>query len=571
MHNKSHWVVRLLYNNNPFYLISGLIILYALNSNVPGVSDASRLDNSSTGMLSQCIQLAGWMGGYAILMAVTAILVVRVAKIWEDARTIYLIVILAVVGMSVVFDQLCVQSWNVAAGILATGFVFAIILIELTLKVSGLRLPGEFKKPFYLLLLAFFGMPVLLSSRLSWIESCGDLNVLLFPVVSSLVLLGLLPAIRRGRELGNNNGSPWIWPYYPWSLFVILFVAILFRSSALAVSFGPMADNSLFLSPLFYLPLVLVLLVLLLEMAFAEGLEGMKSGVLFCSPVLLLMGWGAEALQFQSALLEGISTGIAKPIVISAWCLIGFLGYCFQRGLVSCRLAASVSIAFASFSTSQSPVIESLPLVSGWTLPIIAAIPMVIEVTYAATGKQQTEFGWISSGAFAGFWTMTLFYGTYGIELSLVMGWIGTIGFWLVAGLFFDTERMKLIRSVCGISLGVGMVALLGLTVTDRLNSLAAGLLSTGALLIALVYWRVSRRRGWKGLALFNGASCLMVQVTLLRGSLFQVLADSQNLMLLGGVLCFGFGALITMIKAGAFSGFKTGWNRPAQSWIPGF
>ena len=47
----------------------------------------------------------------------------------------------------------------------------------------------------------------------------------------------LIPAARRGRAGVARNGSPWRWPLYPWSLFVVMVGALCVRSWSLCVSF----------------------------------------------------------------------------------------------------------------------------------------------------------------------------------------------------------------------------------------------------------------------------------------------------------------------------------------------
>src|SRR5262249_55213592 len=83
-----------------------------------------------------------------------------------------------------------------------------------------------------------------------------------------LVFLTLLPAIRRGPDYTRDNGSPWPWPLYPWSLFVFLAVAVMGRSFLLCSSMHlvDMVDfDRLIFGPYFLIPFGLALTGLLLE------------------------------------------------------------------------------------------------------------------------------------------------------------------------------------------------------------------------------------------------------------------------------------------------------------------
>src|SRR5829696_8538373 len=93
---------RYLYNSNPFYVLSATLILVGLHLLC---NDESVLADPHS------IAAAGWLhlsllAGYTVLLAVAGVVVVRVASVWEIARTILLSVLLLLVAMSIEFDHL---------------------------------------------------------------------------------------------------------------------------------------------------------------------------------------------------------------------------------------------------------------------------------------------------------------------------------------------------------------------------------------------------------------------------------------------------------------------------------
>jgi hypothetical protein len=89
-------LLRYLYVHNPFYAISAVLVLLGLHSLF---EDPTADDIGS-------IQFNNWMllkliAGYAVLLAGTACVIVRLNKVWEDARTIVLTLVLLIVSISV--------------------------------------------------------------------------------------------------------------------------------------------------------------------------------------------------------------------------------------------------------------------------------------------------------------------------------------------------------------------------------------------------------------------------------------------------------------------------------------
>ena len=119
-------MVRWICTSNPFYVLSALLVCLGL-----WVSFGSQVDASDTWAL-----LLG-MSGYTLLLAVTACLLVRFVGVWDDVRTVLLLVVLLLLALSVTFDD--VLASNPARGVACYlgGLLFALAVSE------GLLLPSD--------------------------------------------------------------------------------------------------------------------------------------------------------------------------------------------------------------------------------------------------------------------------------------------------------------------------------------------------------------------------------------------------------------------------------------------
>ncbi len=140
---------RFLYTQNPFYLISCGLIIYGL-----------QVATSEGNLHSRSALLAISMAGYTVLMSLVVVAVVRWGKVWQDARSIFLVVIISQLALSIGFDQLCVDRWQAAAQLLLVGYSLCLITTEFVLRCCGIRFPFWYRLTYYSLLLVFFSMPV---------------------------------------------------------------------------------------------------------------------------------------------------------------------------------------------------------------------------------------------------------------------------------------------------------------------------------------------------------------------------------------------------------------------------
>jgi len=70
-------------------------------------------------------------------------------------------------------------------------------------------------------------------------------GLFLFPVFTGGAFLSLIPAIRRGKDYVADNGTPWQWPWFPWTLFGLLAAAACVRSYLLPYLLAVLAASLL--------------------------------------------------------------------------------------------------------------------------------------------------------------------------------------------------------------------------------------------------------------------------------------------------------------------------------------
>src|SRR5262249_999769 len=119
-------LIRWLSTKNPFYVLSAGLFLVGL-----WVSFAAQSQAAEAGGL-----MAG-LAGYALLLAVTACLLVRFGNVWDDLRTVLLLVVLMFLATSVTFDEVLVLSPGQGFACYLGGLLFAVAVSEGLLR--GMR------------------------------------------------------------------------------------------------------------------------------------------------------------------------------------------------------------------------------------------------------------------------------------------------------------------------------------------------------------------------------------------------------------------------------------------------
>jgi hypothetical protein len=257
-------LLRRLYTSNPFYVISADLVFVGLRMS---------LDTGGTTFETWALMLA--IAGYTLLLATMACLLIRVGNVWDDARTILLLVVMMFLALSVTFDETLASKPQLGVACNLAGLLFAVFVSEGVLRLTRLGLPAGFRVPYYLILALFFLYPAALVSLLGDPASPALQWALFgFSPLAGVVFLSLLPAIRLGPGYVGKNNSPWRFPSYPWVLFGILALAVCGRACYLCISFHFVERTSqhfvegshTIFGPYFLVPFLYALDVLLLEL-----------------------------------------------------------------------------------------------------------------------------------------------------------------------------------------------------------------------------------------------------------------------------------------------------------------
>ena len=194
--------------------------------------------------------------GYTLLLATTACLLIRLGNVWDDVRTLLLLVVAMFLAISVTFDETLAGNPRLGRVLYLGGLLFAVAVSEGLLRGIRLRLPALFRAPYYLILTLFFLYPVAAHAADPRPGQPGA-------SVDALRLLAdggaRVPQPHPGDPNGDRayvakNGSPWRYPLYPWVLFGLLGAAVCGRSFYLCISFHFVGKSDSIFGPYFLVP-----------------------------------------------------------------------------------------------------------------------------------------------------------------------------------------------------------------------------------------------------------------------------------------------------------------------------
>ena len=303
-------IARLLYTQNPFYLLSVAFVLHS-----------TRLWYREGAGPFNPWPLMAIIGGYILMAAVAGFLLVRFGKVWDDARSIFLILLLLFVELSLTFDSVLVSQPATGRLLLFTGLGLALAVSEGLLRGLSIRMPLLFRIPYHLFLILLFLYPLAIVTGLGADRSVAVWRIYLFSPVAAAVLLTLLPAIRRGPEYVARTGTPWRWPWFPWSLFGFLTVCVGLRAYALSLSFDPvlmqrfeqaMRLDSAF-GLYFFAPLLLAIALLLLEAGIVAKSRRLQLIALMLPAVVLVLSYPFPNGSTPTSIFWAASSRMSDP------------------------------------------------------------------------------------------------------------------------------------------------------------------------------------------------------------------------------------------------------------------
>ena len=318
------YVGRFLYTQNPFYLIGTLLVLFGLQQCL-----GREPHLAASGLLT------AMLAGYTLLLAGIAAIVIRWGQVWDDARTILLVIVLMFFMLSASLDVQLVTAPQTGTFLLSAGLVLSIALSEALLRGLRIHLAARYRAPYYLLLALLFVFP----AAPAWLSQFGlaaarPWVLFAFPWLAGLALLTLLPASRTPPWEEPATGTPWRWPYYPWSLFVYLSIGVAIRSWWLTISFEPASGQDAYFRPYFLLPLCLAWSALVLEMGrVRESAGAIAAGMLLPLLSLALAFPGHGASHVEVDFLSSLAQSLGSPAQLTVAGLLAFYAWAWVRGV----------------------------------------------------------------------------------------------------------------------------------------------------------------------------------------------------------------------------------------------
>jgi hypothetical protein len=369
-------IARLLYTQNPFYVLSVAFVLHS-----------TRLWYRAGAGPFDPWPLMAIIGGYVLLVAATGFVLVRFGKVWDDARSILLIILLLFVELSLTFDGVLVSQPATGRALLVTGWLLAFAVSEGLLIGLRIRLPILFRVPYHLLLVLLFLYPLAIVTGLGNNQAAAVWRIYLFSPVVAAVLVTLIPAIGRGPQYVAETGTPWRWPWFPWSLFGFLMICLGFRAYALSLSFDPVLTQNLNQAMrlesafgLYYLvPLLLAIGLLLLESGIAGKNRRIQNLALlipaFCV-ILSIPGHGGSAPYAD--FLHRFIDRVGSPLWLAAMASIGFYAYASLRRVKHAESAFWGMLLAGSCLTQTTVDITSFVPPQAWALWLIAVLQALL-------------------------------------------------------------------------------------------------------------------------------------------------------------------------------------------------
>jgi hypothetical protein len=448
-------------------------------------------------------------------------------------------------GLSVSFDDALTGHFAVGACCSLIGLAFAAALSEVVVRGLGLRLGVWLRMPYHLTLALFFLYPVALGA-MSQQHPAVPWVVFSFPAVAGVVLLSLLPAIRKGPQYVKDNGSPWPWPWFPWTLFALLALAVGPRSYYLAVSMHQVGGLTTIFAPYFLVPVV-----------FAVGVLVLEIGLVARSPVVVRIALSAPlgavvlagiacadeetALEFLAdfrTILGG--TPLFFTLVLSA----GFYAWAALRRAAEAIDALTIALLALAFVTPGSYGFDTFG--SARAMPVLFAA-----VAQAAAARRHAgSRRWFLSACCA------LAAATIAWQDTWFTAWDGfvprhlALGAMFLASIVFRDRLARLLEySAAVILLIYGCTAALGSAwAIGDVPAIVSQTYPAFAIVAALLLARLLRSRLYYALAAMTAACWGLDRGGSLYARLHRVLPGLQYL--LAALAAFAVALLISLLKS---------------------
>jgi hypothetical protein len=198
-----------------------------------------------------------------------------------------------------------------------------------------------------------------------------------FSPAAALVALTLLPAVWRGPRYIRNNGSPWWWPLYPWTLFGTLALAAGGRSYYLCESFHFVGGNGTIFRSYFLAPLLLAINVLCLEIGLRSRLKATVVTALFVPLAIVWLIFVAAVgptgdFGFQQTFVDVLG---ATPQYLTLVLVAMFYSYAALRGARGAIWGVTLSLLPLAIVGQTSPL-DTFVNPTGWPLLVAATLQL---------------------------------------------------------------------------------------------------------------------------------------------------------------------------------------------------
>jgi hypothetical protein len=537
-------LVRVLYTSNPFYAVSAVLVFAGL-----------RMSFGHGGPAAESWALAGSLAAYTMLLAATACVLIRLGRLWDDLRTLLLLVVVMFLAIAMSCDDsIPAAPGRGIVGCLA-GMAFAAAVTEMVLRTIRLRLPGWYRAAYYAMLALVFLYPVALVPVLGDPDNPA-LQWALFgfgPMAAMAVAL-LIPAARSGRAGVAKNGSPWRWPLYPWSLFVVMAGVLGVRCWSLCVSFHYVNGSRSIFGPYFLVPIGMAVAMVWLEIGIAERRRAITTAA--SALPLVLVCWATVGDRhewvYRQFLDRFIHTLGGSPAYLTLLSAVTFLVYAGLR-----RVPAAwelLALALGGLSTIGRRTIDLTDLSAPRALPMAAAglvlaatawrnrdsrrALLAVAALVVATARGAVDFGIVAT--------------TWSLALHLAVAVL------MALGVIFDDGPGRAARRI-----GAGALLLMGLdaaTGTPQIwPSMPAGLIAWYPILIAAwagAFSLAARDRLYLVSAGGSLAAWLGHSGVQAYGHLRKVVVGLDQIA--WGLLFFLLAAAISLRKAGVWPGARS-------------
>jgi hypothetical protein len=425
-----HWLC----TNNPFYLISAALVFAGLRiSFAPPNSNAWALTIG--------------VAAFTLLLAMSGFFLVRFGKLWDDARSILLLVVLLLAVLSESPDEVLVANFRHGLCLNLAGWFFAVCVSETLLQGLGIRFNWRLRVPFHAFFAVLFLYPVALtyfefkpnSDALHW-------GLLGFSLATAGIVLSLVSAAHVGAPLVANNGTPWRWPLFPWPVFAALTLFACWRSYSLCIALDAVGGTAHACGPYFLAPLCLAVAFVLNELALQSRRRwGTQIALVVAAmaPALTILPRGD--LVYDGFLQSFIDTTSVTPWYIMLCATAVYYAIGILRRVRGSFDSLSICLGYLSVSRPDGfgPSWDQSP--SPTILLLIALLQLALVVI---RGKSRSALA-------AGWCVLAAGYLQYGMPLSLTFGSMHALVIVaLIVAALFDDWLARSLR-------GIGAMAIL--------------------------------------------------------------------------------------------------------------